>query len=130
MLPLTYPHVHDPDAKLVQGYAGMEKYGFKWESFKIHFESTHHKRCVKESLGGLHQPTLHSHIQKEKSEKFEQLRRVMNIIHLMVKKNHAANELEDHMKTHLANGCDVGFQYYNADSFNELCEHLEIAVNK
>ena len=47
----------------------------------------------------------------------------MNIIHLMVKKNHAANELEDHMKTHLANGCDVGFQYYNADSFNELCEY-------
>ena len=34
------------------------------------------------------------------------------------------------MKTHLANGCDVGFHYYNADSFNELCEHLEIALHE
>ena len=47
------------------------------------------QNCEKESAGGLRQATLTSQVRKEKSEKAEQLRRVMNIIHLMVKRNHA-----------------------------------------
>ena len=108
----------------------MKKYGYKWEVFRHHIDSAEHKECVKETgLEKTNQPRIRltlacasSNPQNaiKTSGKFAQVSRLVNTVHTMVHKNIGIANFEDLIKMQLANGADMGDQYFSSESFKDI----------
>ena len=57
--------------------------------------------------------------------KIAQLKRLVNTIHYMVKRNVPIDQLEDLAMLQKANGCDMSDQYLNDYGFQELLNSLD-----
>ena len=127
-----HPHLANKKSNFFTGYFGMKKYGYKWEVFRDHIDSAEHKECVKETgLEKTNQPRIRltlgcasSNPQNaiKTSGKFAQVSRLVNTVHTMVHKNIGIANFEDLIKMQLANGADMGDQYFSSESFKDIAK--------
>ena len=127
----AFPESADISAKLCkdEGYFGQKSTGYKWEFFKAHLLTREHQQCVTNSQKKCFQPKLNKVISDinayTEKGKIGQLKRLVNTIHYMVKRNIPIDQLEDLAMLQKANGCDMSDQYLNDCGFQELLNSLD-----
>ena len=115
----------------------MKSSGYKWEVFADHIATEQHKQCVKEALAETRTPKItlafgnfRSNNGITTSGMFAQVSRIVNTVHTIIHKNYGINNLEDLVKLQLANGADMGDQYYSEKSFKELVDSFSYVIKQ